>query len=1074
MATKVGDLWVDVRYDTSKLSTDLSSSLAGAGAAGGRQLDQSLSTTLTRVGTSLGNVGRQVSLGLSLPLVAFGRAATSAFVDFDTAMTQISSLVGINRQQVDDWRDDVKQLGSTYGVAAAEAADALYYVTSSGVGAGDAMGVLDIAAKGAAVGLGTAKTVADVVTSAMNQYGHANMSAADAADVLTVAVREGKREASEMAGAMSRSISLAGSMGISFGELAGTMASLTLSGVSADEASTQINALLTTFQKMPAGAQRVMKAMTGLDYETVRANLSTKGLTNTLRDVYNAFGDNEEVIGQVFGNTRALRGITGMLGEKEKQTLGVVYETTHARGALADATAEATRSASFQLKQAQTDVGNAMEAIGAAVTPMTATVTSGLATVLSGFDKLPSAGKGAVVALGGFAAAAGPLLFMGGSVMRLAGNMGTAFGAVDAGIVKMTASTNRTTAALGQAALSGRSMAGALAGPVAAAAITAAVTFTTLNDIIHANVVAFEELGRAGQKKNLEIGSYAELQGRIDAANRGIEESRNELARLDAEFARGPHQVFNLGLAQDRQDTLAAGAAFQATGEDAKRLADLAFNVSQKFKLSRDAAAAWVVAQEKLGGKFKDTEAAYKAYDKAVAEGSVTVQTAIDTTNKQGDSFSGLIAAVKETSDSFLGVVNAEKAWVAAKQAVTDATLKVTDAEKGHANAVKDAVAAATKVVDADRKVAQSGLKVAESRRAAADAQRALSDALAGPSIDEKLDLRSAALGVKEAQAALRPKPGQKMDTLERERAKISLERAKQELASTQGAHDERIAEARKDVAAATDGVADAVAGQDDAIRGAADARLAEADARTKVAEAWDAIGKAREGVTLAEAAAVAPAMALTTAQDDLNVKFQTGTAEAGKFRDYLTILKDLYPEVAGSLQGYIDKLDLLESRAKPPAAPAPATPAAPGAPLGPDLPANYAPYDTKAREYIKAKKFILKDGDRTPVSALDPQAVEDWWKATHRAFGGPLRAGELANINERGAPELWAAGGKQYLLPSTAGTVVPLQPAQVSPSGGDGVSIGDIYVQGAPTPVATAYELRRQLRTKRDLVGRR
>lgn len=89
------------------------------------------------------------------------------------------------------------------------------------------------------------------------------------------------------------------------------------------------------------------------------------------------------------------------------------------------------------------------------------------------------------------------------------------------------------------------------------------------------------------------------------------------------------------------------------------------------------------------------------------------------------------------------------------------------------------------------------------------------------------------------------------------------------------------------------------------------------------------------------------------------------------------------------------------------------------------------------------------------------------------RAAGGPLSAGQLSTVNERNTPELWEANGKQYLLPVDQGRVTPLRPATIDVKGGDGVTIGDIYVQGAEDPVQTAYEVRRQMRIKTRGRGR-
>ena len=186
MPSSVGTVFVDVRFNTGNLAGDLQRSLTGAAAGAGAQagaeagagLSRGLGASLTSLGTSMGNLGRQVSLGLSLPLIAFGRAASNAFASFDTAMTQTSALAGVNAKTVDAWRGEVMDLGAEYGVMAADAAKGLYFIASSGVEAADAMGVLEVATKGEATQLGSTAQVADVVTSAMNQYGKENISAA--------------------------------------------------------------------------------------------------------------------------------------------------------------------------------------------------------------------------------------------------------------------------------------------------------------------------------------------------------------------------------------------------------------------------------------------------------------------------------------------------------------------------------------------------------------------------------------------------------------------------------------------------------------------------------------------------------------------------------------------------------------------------------------------------------------------------------------------------------------------------------------------------------------------------------
>ena len=547
MATSVGTLWVDVRFNTGNIARDLGTNLrgvsnqigtelGGAGAAAGEQITAGLSQKLTTLGTSMGNLGRQVSLGLSLPLIAFGAAATSSFTEFDTAMTQVIGLSGVAATTVEGWRGEVIDLGKAYGVSAAEAAEGLYFITSSGIDAADAMNVLQIAVKGSAIGLGSVKTNADVITSALNQYGEENITAAQAADVLTAAVRTGKGEADAMSGALATVIPLAGAMGVSFGEVAGVMSAMTLSGTSADQAATQINALFTSLQKMPVAAQRNMKALTGLDYATVQQDLKTKGLTETLRTIYNAFGDNEDAIAKVFGNVRALRGITNLFGEKEAQTMDVVNQTTHAFGAQDKAVQALEGSEAYRLKQAQANMSAAMTTIGASVTPIAALGTQVFAGILNSFDLLPGAAKTAGTGLLAVAAASGPLLYMGSSVMRLAGNVGTLIGKTgglkmfDGVLLKMMYSSNSLASGFANA-VTGATSLGASMRFLGVSVLAVAAAYVLLNNKLHENDAAFAALAEKG-KQNQAGKSYDELGAQIQSVNAQIDAMNQQKADI--------------------------------------------------------------------------------------------------------------------------------------------------------------------------------------------------------------------------------------------------------------------------------------------------------------------------------------------------------------------------------------------------------------------------------------------------------------------------------------------------------------------------------------------------------------
>ena len=117
------------------------------------------------------------------------------------------------------------------------------------------MEVLEASAKGAAVGLGQTKVVADAATSAVNAYGAENLSGSAAVDVLTAAVREGKVEADRLAPAIGKAIPVASAMGIEFHEVAAAIASMTRTGTDARTSAIQLRPVSYTHLTLPTNRE---------------------------------------------------------------------------------------------------------------------------------------------------------------------------------------------------------------------------------------------------------------------------------------------------------------------------------------------------------------------------------------------------------------------------------------------------------------------------------------------------------------------------------------------------------------------------------------------------------------------------------------------------------------------------------------------------------------------------------------------------------------------------------------------------------------------------------------------------
>jgi TP901 family phage tail tape measure protein len=1026
MATTVGTVYVDVKFNVGDVARQLQAQLGRAlpstgGPAGGAAaaLERTWTQSFAAIGASAANLGRQMSVALTVPLVALGRAAVSTFNEFDASMTQISALNAVPIQQTEQWRGEVRDLGLEYGIAGEEAAKGLYFITSSGVEASDAMGVLETSTKAAAVGLGETKVVADVVTSALSAYGAANQSAAKTGDQLVAAVRYGKGEANELAGALSQVIPIAANVGVEFGEVAGAMAAMTLSGTSADQAATQLRGLFNTLQDMPPIAQKALKQYTGLDYEQVRMNLSAKGLIPTLKEIYDGFGDNKVAIAEVFGNIRAMTGIMNLFGKNTEHTIEVIDGVTNATGDLNKAWDITAQSKSKQLDIAMTKLHDTLIGLGADIVPALTPVVGAVGYLGEAFGNLPGPLRSAAAALGMLAAAAGPAMWAFGKMAEGVGAMGDKLKVL--GPQLRTMNTNF----MGVPAV-----AAAWAGALALVVVAYQQIQSYQADVLRMQ----EELVKGGLERSA-AGSVADTEGELGRIN-------TELDRID-KYAKKWQE------GRESWNPLASFGAFKDTGEamanaDAAtglvKLRDahvrnlaISKEMTAQRGIDRNAALKWLATEALAGRTYATAEIALNAYNVALHNNDPAALAMAESTKKATTSLDGLLAAAKESSDAFFGLRDAEKKRDDAIRGRADAIRKVGDAEQGYRDAQQRTIDANQKIVDSQRKVTEASEDLREARVKLTEAEQKLQELQAGPTADERLDVQSAQLALQRAQ-------GKGGASLDKQQKQLDIRRAQMDLRRAQGAHAENIKEAERDVEDARRGVADAVQAETDAQRGVADARRAAADAQRDQARAYEAIDIAQRGVADAETELFDATTILAGKQAELEHAIATSATSGDKFLEYLELLKTQYPDLARTIDDYIRKFKELRDAQAPP------------------------PKIENQGQVVN----VPGQGDFVVIPGIGIQPVI-------RAAGGPLSAGQLSTVNERGVPELWSAGGKQYLLPTNAGQVTPLKPVvNIEAKGHDGVTIGgDIIVQGAESPVATAYEVRRQLRMKSRTKGR-
>jgi TP901 family phage tail tape measure protein len=442
--------------------------LTGSATLRATKQSQGFTQSLAQTGQSIRNFGNQVLiLGFQLTFLASGAMVSviSQAARFEQEMTKINTLVGVQADQVAEWSDQLLELGPALGKVPTELAEGLFFVTSAGIrDSTEAMEVLESASKAAAIGMGDVKDVANAVTSAMQAYSDTGLTAADATDILTATVREGKTQADELAPSIGRVIPLAAEMGVSFQEVGAFIATFTRLGVPAAVAVTSLRSALTAILKPSSGAKDALEEY-GLTMDNVRTTIEEKGLATALITLSTILGDDDEAFGKVIGSARGLTGVLGVTGGLVDEYRVILDNLNNSQGITAEGFETVAQTTAFMADQAKASLQVVAISFGEILLPginAALTIVRELALSFAEFGKANPALVKIIGLVGAFVTVLGPLLIISGlivssigTLITAVGALGTAFAALNLPILAVVAALTTAGALLGGALAAG-------------------------------------------------------------------------------------------------------------------------------------------------------------------------------------------------------------------------------------------------------------------------------------------------------------------------------------------------------------------------------------------------------------------------------------------------------------------------------------------------------------------------------------------------------------------------------------------------------------------------------------------
>jgi len=391
------------------------SGLVGANAAM-NTFSKNAVTSLNTMSQRMRTFGYLASATITYPIVAAGKASIKMASDFEFSMQKIVGLAGVAQNSVTAWSNEILKMSPELAKRPQELAEALYFISSSGIKGAKAMDVLKISAKAATAGLGETQEVANLLTSALNAYAGTGLTASKAADILVAAVREGKAEADEFANSIGQIIPIASNLGVSFDQIAGGMAAITLTGASTSNAAVYLKGVFNSLVTASSQGEKALNKM-GTSYGELRRVLAEQGLIalmQKLRDLQVKYGD--ELVGDVLPNIRAMTGFLSFAGKNFKYNTELMERVTNSAGSLGEAFAAVSDTLKVRMDRALAQANSSLIVLGKSVAEAFIPILEGLVAhlqkITTWFDSLTEAQKRHKLITVAIVAAMGPLYLL--------------------------------------------------------------------------------------------------------------------------------------------------------------------------------------------------------------------------------------------------------------------------------------------------------------------------------------------------------------------------------------------------------------------------------------------------------------------------------------------------------------------------------------------------------------------------------------------------------------------------------------------------------------------------------------
>lgn len=371
--------------------------------------------SINSVGSSMRNVGSNMSLYFTLPVVAGFGAAIKTGADFEQQMARVGAIAGSSKSDLKSLSDQAVDLGAKTSLSASEVAKGMEELAALGMNTNQIMKAMPGVISAAEASGSDLATTATIMASSLNSFNLRASDSSHVADVLATAANDSAADVQYMGDALKYAGTPAHALGITLEDTSAAIEVMSNSGLEGSQAGTALRA---SFIRLAKPTKASQKAMDELGVSLTNSKGQFVGMPNLIGQFKSSLqGMTKEqklaYVSQIVG-TEAASGFLALIDagpNKIKKYSDSLKDSNGASKEAADKMKDNLKGSLEQLHGAFESLGIT---IGKAFSPVLRKLADVVTAVVSKFSSLPTPVIVITTLFVGLVASIGPLLMLTG------------------------------------------------------------------------------------------------------------------------------------------------------------------------------------------------------------------------------------------------------------------------------------------------------------------------------------------------------------------------------------------------------------------------------------------------------------------------------------------------------------------------------------------------------------------------------------------------------------------------------------------------------------------------------------